>query len=894
MKKFISYLLGLVLMLSLMIFALIFFLEPIVEYAVPKIASRYGMQIDNLQIDRLTSNQLMIARLDANYSQEDLSVNIVAKDILLNIGISRVIQSGIKNIQIDELAVHISSHSNESGGVSQEQTLREIIADVPSIPFNINKLKLSYALNDQKIGDLRAKVALQSNHFNFDGQVTSPSLPLTQVDIEVSSQGNVALKIIELNSQDNIINWQGSLSVNNKQLLIAMHGDTSFASIQKYLNTAYLAPLTISKDNSFTKIDMQIDLDESIASFQESLVIKLHLDTQAQLDLSSKNIEQIQLDAEIGCMIKAMQNLACILEQPVRAKVLLQDSLLLVEEYFASDEEEYLLELVPLDQLAIQMQLKESNEIHITGAIKAQIKAAQSPLELNIQLAENQWHFAENLSFSTRYKTEILAENLLMPIAVNDINIGIQGYMDFDGSRLDMQIDKNAQVILNKVVHEDVAVDRLAFSLSKPFSVQYVVDGDELSIEDVFVSLTPGRITVNNVVINTGYTYLKISDIRQADAAWIANLNTTMNELAISQPGIDLKLFDINSFAALKKDQVSLDGKMLISDDQIVLEYQGFHNISRQQGSLKAALNDFPLAKSQLAKQLIKTSGLPMQVKTGDVGLVADLVWGAQIEDGVSLQADLQLRNIDGYYAQNNFTGLNAIVAVAGWKSWALTRPVSLRIDEFNIGFPVTDISLDITEVKKPLDAKALVEVDEFSAQALDGSVLAKEFEIDFNRAVNEFTIYLFNLSLEKLLALNQTEDLIVNGIFNGELPVRLENDRLSIKNGWLKVNENGGIIKYTRTKDILGGDSNVELLAELLDNFHYQQLSAELNMQPDGETILAATILGSNPNIENGGEVSLNPNIEINLLKMLYNIRLLSRVAEEITDQVIENEAVK
>ena len=93
------------------------------------------------------------------------------------------------------------------------------------------------------------------------------------------------------------------------------------------------------------------------------------------------------------------------------------------------------------------------------------------------------------------------------------------------------------------------------------------------------------------------------------------------------------------------------------------------------------------------------------------------------------MQADIELEDIDGDYAQNVFTGLNASLALSGWDDWVLTQPISLHLDEFNIGFPVTNISLEVAEVKKPTHAKASVRVDEFSAQALDGSVLAKDID---------------------------------------------------------------------------------------------------------------------------------------------------------------------
>jgi hypothetical protein len=894
MKKIIASLVGLVLVLALLAFVLVIYLEPIVEYAAPKVARHYGVQIKDLEIDHLSASELMVSQFDASYAQNDLSIKIIAQNVLINLSINSVIQSVIQSAQINELTVQIDTNVNQSSTVSHDQTIEKTIADLPIIPISINKLNLSYAVNDQQLASLQARLNVKKNYFNFGGQISTSLLPTSQMDIEVSEHGNVSLALKDLDTRADILDWQGSVQKKENKLLIAMHGDTHFSRMQNYLHAVYSAPVKVVEDDSFTKMDIEVDLGQPLSGLVESLLVNLHLDTQAQLRTLTNDIKTVYLDAEIDCTLSAMSAIDCVLDQPIHAELLLQDSSTLFKDYFAVDEKNYLIELAPIGELAIHAQTTANNEMRIAGAVKIEMKAANMPLSLKVACTENQWHYADKLSVSLAYDAELKIQGLKNPVEVGAAQLGMQGRVAFDGQQLDMQIDEAGKMAFSKIKHEDIVINELVMSLRKPFRAQYVVDNEEIDIQEVLINMSPMRISMNDILVKTGHTHVKFDNIKQKNKSWSAVVNTSMDKFAISQSDVHLKIFNIDNHAELKDDQISFGGNFLVSEDEVLLEYQGFHHITRQQGNLNASLNDFPLAKSQLARQLIKSSGLPMQVKAGVVGLVTDVVWGPQLADNISMQLDMQLRNIDGYYAQNNFTGLNAGVAVNGWNSWLLTKPIALRLDEFNIGFPVTNISLDVTEIKKPADGKASISIDQFSAQALDGSVLAKELEIDFNRAVNEFTIYLFNLSLEKLLALNQTEDLIVNGVFNGELPIKLENDRISIKNGWLKVNEKGGIIKYTRIKDILSGDPNVEILAEMLDNFHYDELSAELNMQPDGQTILAAKIFGSNPNIKNGGDVSLNPNIEINLLKMLYNLRLMSRVAEELTNQVIENEAVR
>lgn len=894
MKKFILFLLGLFSVLILMMSALVFFPGPLVEYIAPKIADRYGVQINTLQIENVSLDKLVISSLDVNYSQENMAAKITAQDVSLELSITRAVQSIVKDIQIDELNVEVQSISAQADQVDEDQVLSELLPEFPFIFANIRALNLSYFLDEKNLANVQGGAKLQKDNFIFSGQVISPNLPASWVDTDISKQGEFSLKIREGDTQNYIINWHGNIARKNNRLLISTSGDTSVKDIQKYLHALdFVAPVNVINDESVVGVDIEVDLDQTLANFQQSLLMNVYLKTKIHLDIAKNNLDNIQLDIEIDCSLNAMRAVDCLLDQPISAVVILDDSLELVNEYFASTEKEYLIELMPLEQVVMHIDLEDNNAVKISGAIDGQVSAKNSIMKLNMKLFQAQLNYTDTVSFSADYHTELVANGLITPVVIDNINGDMQGKVGFDGQQVNFKINKNAAFQLKKIKYDAAVINQVVFSLSKPLSMQYVIGNGEVAIKDTRVSLMPTRINMNNMTLKTGPAYFDVSDVKQANNKWIANVQATMDELRYSQDKIDVDIFDINSLINLKDDQVTVDGNLHITEDQVLLTYLGKHQLSHGVGNIKADLNSFPLTKSQIVRQLIKTSGLPLQVKKGSVGLTTDLQWGAQIEEGISLQADIRLENIDGDYAQNVFTGLNANLAIGGWKNWALTKPISSHLNEFNIGFPITNISLDIEEVKKPLDLKAFIKVNQFSAQALDGSVLAKDIEIDFNEAVNEFTIYLFSLSLEKLLALNQTEDLIINGVFNGELPIKLENDQLSIKNGWLKVDEKGGIIKYTRIKDFFSGDSNVELLAALLDNFHYKELSAELDMQPDGETLLATKILGSNPKLEGGGAVSLNPNIEINLLKMLHNLRLLSRLSKEITNQVIENEAI-
>ena len=257
-------------------------------------------------------------------------------------------------------------------------------------------------------------------------------------------------------------------------------------------------------------------------------------------------------------------------------------------------------------------------------------------------------------------------------------------------------------------------------------------------------------------------------------------------------------------------------------------------------------------------------------------------------------QVTLGIENVAGDYAQNQFEGLNTLVKLNESGGWYLAQPLAVTIDSINVGVPVTDISFGFDRVEKADDKQPVVKLSELSAQVLDGSIYAKNIEVDLNQPVNEFSIYLSNLSLEKLLALNQTEDLVASGSFDGELPIRIESENFSVHAGWLKADENGGVLKYNRIEEVLVGNPNLELVADLLKDFRYNEMSALVDLQPDGSVILATKLHGRSPNSEFDKQVNLNFNIEFNLWKFLESARLLTRIDQDVSRQIISKQRDK
>lgn len=185
------------------------------------------------------------------------------------------------------------------------------------------------------------------------------------------------------------------------------------------------------------------------------------------------------------------------------------------------------------------------------------------------------------------------------------------------------------------------------------------------------------------------------------------------------------------------------------------------------------------------------------------------------------------------------------------------------------------------------VQAQPAIKIVDFFAAALDGSIFSQDINIDLNKVKNEFSFNLSSLSLEKLIELNQTKDLAVSGIIDGELPMTLNSGVLEINSGWMEADEQGGFIQYGRVKEVLKGNKDLRLVAELLEDFQYNELSVRVNLAPSGALRLETKLHGHSPDAEFNTPVNLNFNIDLNLWKFLESARLLTRIGEDITQQI-------
>ena len=175
--------------------------------------------------------------------------------------------------------------------------------------------------------------------------------------------------------------------------------------------------------------------------------------------------------------------------------------------------------------------------------------------------------------------------------------------------------------------------------------------------------------------------------------------------------------------------------------------------------------------------------------------------------------------------------------------------------------------------------------------QVMGGRLWLPPGTLDLSAGEQRMSAQLRGLQLPLLLDAYPTEGISGSGVIDGELQVQRNEQGVSIEQGSLQAREPGGILRFRSAKIQALGQSNqaMRLVAEALDDFHYDLLTSQVRYATDGTLNLRLRLHGHNPALEGGRPVNLSVNLEEDIPALLTSLQLSDRVSETIQRRVQE-----
>lgn len=366
--------------------------------------------------------------------------------------------------------------------------------------------------------------------------------------------------------------------------------------------------------------------------------------------------------------------------------------------------------------------------------------------------------------------------------------------------------------------------------------------------------------------------------------------------LQLDLPGVRLQppgqpAIELAAQAALTLDsarrQLEADGELRALQGQLHLHLQGQLQADGQ-GRVHFTLPTTPApALYRALRPWLPPALDPLAVSAGQLSARGRLELEAS---GWTLQARPQLRDLDLIWDQHTRVHDVDLSQQLEWHaSGRLSSQGQLEIAHSDVGLRLFGPRLDFTLAVPPAGAPRL-SLSAFSLSALDGIIAVPPLSFNPLQPQIDTRIAVSALALERLLALYPQQGLYGQGLLGGALPLRLDGHQLSIRQGQLISQGEGGVIRYRPTADVaLMGQQNpgIQLALDALTDFRFDLLDLTLDYAPDGEAVMRARLKGRNPDWQQGRPVDLNLTIEENLLDLLRTLRLSDRVTDAIDRRV-------
>lgn len=215
----------------------------------------------------------------------------------------------------------------------------------------------------------------------------------------------------------------------------------------------------------------------------------------------------------------------------------------------------------------------------------------------------------------------------------------------------------------------------------------------------------------------------------------------------------------------------------------------------------------------------------------------------------------------------------------------------NLTIEQLDPGIPIGPIQLQDAHYQANLDnlLQGVAGWQSLQAHLLKGKVWLDAQQFDLKRP-QTLPLQVRGLELQEFLKVYPAEGLAGTGTIDGLLPIHVENGEFYIEAGQLQARQ-PGVLQFQSEKIHALGQSNpaMRLVAEALEDFHFNLLSSALSYDQSGKLLLNVRLEGRNPDVEKGRPINLNVNLEEDIPALLASIQLSGQVSEIIQKRVRE-----
>jgi hypothetical protein len=749
--------------------------------------------------------------------------------------------------------------------------------------LSIEQIKLKHLVTDNKIAKEVPREE-QTDKINLPNSL--PKLSISSLEIaSFALLQPLHVSVNTISSNELSITGDVHASVKMQQNTLVGNVEWRLSDLTKWLPQAQ----KISADNPELLAELAVDnskIQTSLTFDGEVLSLNSKLDIVSRIYVSSCPVDAvIKGDVLVDVDLTSL-NISLDLSQLVNDLTLVHCTLL--QDYLSEGDWPQLSFILP-QKVAI-----DNTQISLP---KLQIIDKRNT---NRSIVFNNLHVKTTGELDVNYNISVKQPIKTKQIEVGMLDLQAQGIVSADVSTLNTQRPVSWKISddTNRLVVTDVKMDSLLIgsltsefffhhSGTKPLEMQGTINSSDIQTGDIKLAKTSSIFEISGANFNDLYLSIdsQLSQLFHSDVGVqnisnhldlnimeLAELSFSGNSTITNLSAQNIKFMPIN---VAHIGQASLASKTSSSQHKIQLQQDFLVALEQQQTVVNVTINQQNIISLQgIISQLEKA----LTVKQGNLSASIEFTLPQAGEQFIAQgKADFQGVSVKYQdYLLNNITYQTPLTLDSAGLQLAES---TLHIDSINVGVPIAQLEAQV------IAKDSIFRLEQVHGEIFNGKFSTSNLWLDGRE--QQLTIKFQNIDLAQVVALQQQPGIKITGNINGDLPLIMNKQGISIEDGWAS-SLSGGKLTIVDNPSFDSIKQQQPELA-LLENLDFTQLNSNVKFTPDGWMVFDFALQGNNPDKKQS--VNFNYSHQENIFSLLESIRLVKSVENKIEQKITQGE---
>jgi hypothetical protein len=481
-------------------------------------------------------------------------------------------------------------------------------------------------------------------------------------------------------------------------------------------------------------------------------------------------------------------------------------------------------------------------------------------------------------------------------LSVQEATAELQGTLSLTPTSVDGVLSSNSSVIVKQIKRAEAVVPSMTLQLSEPLPVHCDLAAIRCSAGPTTAAIRIPTMSVMGRDIRVAQGALALQLAETTVNAWktqgkLSMAGVSLNLAPWGIPATDWKIRFAATQAGIRAD-LRIDTPLRASLVTAEIEQPLTGGAGVLHGMIGPIVFD---GDERRLSRLITGSPVPIEIFDGRLASTVDASWSGGIGDAarkfqltsgtVKIVAD----KVSGRYDEYVVKDINTTMALRadGLESLTTVEPAPVTIGSVQTGVEVANVAALLQGTWKFPDGLPVVEAKDFHCEVFGGFITSTGVVADFAKPPFHATFSLRDLDLAKILSVESNQGIRGTGTLNGTLPISITPKGVTVKDGMVTALPPGGIIRYGSAPEssrvISETNTQLHLVAQALNNFHYTLLQVGVDYAETGTLLLTARLEGRNPDLKKIPPINFNLTVQEHVPTLLKSLRLVDEIQDAV-----------